>query len=330
MANSNLKIVGAGLSSLPGLNARILGILPILLVFAFVTGAKAQTQPAAEMSAPVSSAPAANSLPAAVTLQQTLAPKAGVPAQPNQTPTPSVIATQPPSAGGELTSGSTIGSTLKDLSVYYELEAQRLAAENSKLRTLFSEGLIARIELEKSDKSLADAQAKVQETRKQIAEAEAAGKPLVATSMIDTTQQQWTTGNPKIDNLIQNSGTRFGVDPYLIYCVISQESGFRSGAISGKGARGLMQLMPGTAARYGVRNPYDPAQSIMGGTRYLKDLLELFKGRVDLALAGYNAGENAVIKHGYVVPPYSETRNYVRLISMRYSSKKGVPLVSKI
>ena len=83
-----------------------------------------------------------------------------------------------------------------------------------------------------------------------------------------------------------------------------------------------MQMMPGTAARYGVRNPYDVEQSIMGGTRYLKDLLKMFNGRVDLALAGYNAGENAVIKHGYAVPPYDETRNYVRLIIARYGKKQ--------
>jgi soluble lytic murein transglycosylase-like protein len=82
-----------------------------------------------------------------------------------------------------------------------------------------------------------------------------------------------------------------------------------------------MQLMPGTAARYGVKNPYDVAQSIMGGTRYLKDLLHMFNGRVDLALAGYNAGEGAVMKYGNNIPPYSETRNYVKLILKRYTKK---------
>jgi soluble lytic murein transglycosylase-like protein len=85
---------------------------------------------------------------------------------------------------------------------------------------------------------------------------------------------------------------------------------------------GLMQLMPGTAARYGVTNPYDVAQSIMGGTRYLKDLLKMFNGRVDLALAGYNAGEGAVMKFGNTIPPYNETRNYVRLILKRYNTRK--------
>jgi soluble lytic murein transglycosylase-like protein len=111
------------------------------------------------------------------------------------------------------------------------------------------------------------------------------------------------------------------VDPYLIFCLMHQESRFSNNATSPKGAQGLMQLMPGTAARYGITNPYDVGQSIMGGTRYLKDLLQMFNGRIDLALAGYNAGENAVIKHGYTVPPYQETRDYVRLITKRYSMK---------
>jgi soluble lytic murein transglycosylase-like protein len=101
---------------------------------------------------------------------------------------------------------------------------------------------------------------------------------------------------------------------------MSQESKFSKIALSPKGAQGLMQLMPGTAARYGVTNPYDVAQNISGGTRYLKDLLKMFNGRVDLALAGYNAGEGAVIKYGYTVPPYDETRNYVKLIVKRYGA----------
>ena len=128
----------------------------------------------------------------------------------------------------------------------------------------------------------------------------------------------WTTGNAKIDALIRQNGARYGVDAYFIYCVIHQESGFSSTALSPKGAQGLMQLMPGTAARYGVVNANDPAQNIMGGTRYLKDLLRLFPGRIDLVLAGYNAGEGAVIRYGQTIPPYKETQDYVHLISLRY------------
>jgi soluble lytic murein transglycosylase-like protein len=103
---------------------------------------------------------------------------------------------------------------------------------------------------------------------------------------------------------------------------MAQESSFSTGATSPKGAQGLMQLMPDTAARYGVTNPYDVSQNIKGGTRYLKDLLKMFNGRVDLALAGYNAGEGAVMKYGNTIPPYTETRNYVRLILKRYNTKK--------
>ena len=131
-------------------------------------------------------------------------------------------------------------------------------------------------------------------------------------------QRDWTTGQPRIDQLIRANGSRFGVDPYLVFCVIEHESHFRTRAVSPKGAQGLMQLMPGTAARFGVRNPFDPAQNINGGTQYLKELLKMFGGRVDLALASYNAGEGAVLKYGGKVPPYRETREYVRRISGRY------------
>jgi soluble lytic murein transglycosylase-like protein len=132
----------------------------------------------------------------------------------------------------------------------------------------------------------------------------------------------WTTGNASIDGFIRQSGARYGVDPYLIFCVMEQESHFHTRALSPKGAQGLMQLMPGTAARYGVRRPFDPAQNIMGGARYLKELLQQFHGRVDLVLASYNAGEGAVIKFGHNVPPYRETRDYVKRISKRYGQSK--------
>ena len=128
----------------------------------------------------------------------------------------------------------------------------------------------------------------------------------------------WTTGNVRIDSLIKQNGAKYGVDPYLIFCVMEQESHFNSRALSPKGARGLMQLMPGTAARFGVRKASDPAQNIAGGTRYLKELMGRFNGRIDLVLAGYNAGEGAVMKFGHRVPPYRETRNYVKRISYRY------------
>lgn len=128
----------------------------------------------------------------------------------------------------------------------------------------------------------------------------------------------WTSGNEGIDRLIRLNAARFGVDPYLVFCVIEQESQFKHYARSPKGAQGLMQLMPGTARRLGVRRPYDPAENIMGGTRYLKELLDMFGGRVELVLASYNAGEGAVMKYGRNVPPYRETRDYVKKIGKRY------------
>ena len=129
----------------------------------------------------------------------------------------------------------------------------------------------------------------------------------------------FTTGNSDVDNYIVESGKRNSVDPLLLYSIMHQESSFKARALSNKGARGLMQLMPFTASRFGVTNIWDPKQNIEGGARYMRFLLNLFKGDVRLALAGYNAGEGAVMKYGYQVPPYSETREYVRRIGNRYS-----------
>ena len=140
----------------------------------------------------------------------------------------------------------------------------------------------------------------------------------------------WTTGNTRIDGLIKQNGGRYGVDPYLIFCVMEQESHFNSRALSPKGARGLMQLMPGTSARFGIRRPSDPAQNIAGGTRYLKQLMGQFNGKIDLVLASYNAGEGAVLKFGRKVPPYRETRDYVKRISYRYRRAKPATPKSEV
>ena len=129
----------------------------------------------------------------------------------------------------------------------------------------------------------------------------------------------YTTGNPTVDSFIVESGTRNSVDPLLLYSIMHQESTFKPRALSHKGASGLMQLMPGTARRFGVSSIWDPRQNVEGGARYMRFLLDMFKGDVSLALAGYNAGEGAVMKYGYRVPPYNETQEYVRRISKRYS-----------
>ena len=150
--------------------------------------------------------------------------------------------------------------------------------------------------------------------------------PLVMQSVTNTPQPTdsmvATTGNPKYDELIKQSAARNGIDPNLIVAVMRQESGFNLRARSYKGASGLMQLMPGTARRFGVDNIYDPAENIEGGAKYLRFLLDTFNGDVDLVLAGYNAGENAVIRSGYQVPRYRETQNYVKSISARYGTAK--------
>jgi soluble lytic murein transglycosylase-like protein len=138
-----------------------------------------------------------------------------------------------------------------------------------------------------------------------------------------------TTGDARIDALIRGAAARSGVDPQLVFAVMRQESSFNWRALSPKGASGLMQLMPATARRFGVENIFDPAQNIEGGTRYLRFLLDTFGGDVELALAGYNAGEHAVARYGNRVPPYRETQDYVRRISAHYqrlASGQSVPL----
>ncbi|HEV8590840.1 MAG TPA: lytic transglycosylase domain-containing protein [Pyrinomonadaceae bacterium] len=130
----------------------------------------------------------------------------------------------------------------------------------------------------------------------------------------------FTTGNIFHDSLIVESSRRYGVDPMLIYSQMHQESTFKTNATSPKGASGLMQLMPATARRFGVTQIYDPRQNVDAGVRYMRWLLDTFNGDVVLALAGYNAGEGAVMKYGWQVPPYRETQEYVRRILFRYSS----------
>ncbi|HSE25596.1 MAG TPA: transglycosylase SLT domain-containing protein [Pyrinomonadaceae bacterium] len=143
-------------------------------------------------------------------------------------------------------------------------------------------------------------------------------EPSVGNIAAVVSNRDWTSGNPGLDQLIRQNGVRYGIDPYLVFLVIEQESHFRVRAVSPKGALGLMQLMPGTARRLGVTRPFDAADNIRGGTRYLKELMDMFGGQVNLVLASYNAGEGAVLKYGRNVPPYRETRDYVKTIGKRY------------
>jgi len=125
-------------------------------------------------------------------------------------------------------------------------------------------------------------------------------------------------------DLISKISRRYGVDPKLVRALITVESGFNPRAVSRKGAMGLMQLMPETAKRYGARDPFDPAQNIEAGVKYLKELLRRFR-RTDLAVAAYNAGENAVERyHG--IPPFRETRRFVKNVMHLYKRRRSTPI----
>src|SRR6202790_4287123 len=126
----------------------------------------------------------------------------------------------------------------------------------------------------------------------------------------------------QIDALVEQNARTWQVDPALIKAVIANESGFNANATSKVGAQGLMQLMPGTAASLGVRDAYDPAQNVAGGTHYLRGLLDRFGGDKRLAIAAYNAGPGAVEKYGGV-PPYAETRNYVQNVLASFDKYRG-------
>ncbi len=136
----------------------------------------------------------------------------------------------------------------------------------------------------------------------------------------------WSANGPKMVDIeklvpiIANAARLNGLDAKLVHAVIRAESGYNENAISSKGAVGLMQLIPATAQRYGVVNSYDATENISGGTRYLRDLLKMFNGNLELAIAGYNAGENAVIRAGNRVPPYPETMAYVPKVLNFYHS----------
>lgn len=128
-------------------------------------------------------------------------------------------------------------------------------------------------------------------------------------------------GNVPVKNLIANAASRYRIDPDFVASVVKAESGFNPAAVSPKGARGLMQLMPQTAAGLGVDNVFDPASNLDGGTRYLRQLLDQYDGDVVKALTAYNAGPRRVEKDG-AIPPYPETRAYIARVVDDYSRKK--------
>jgi soluble lytic murein transglycosylase-like protein len=131
-----------------------------------------------------------------------------------------------------------------------------------------------------------------------------------------------TGASSAFDAQINAAAASNGIDPALLKGLVSQESGFNPNARSGAGAVGLTQLMPGTAASLGVTNPLDPAQSLQGGAKYLREQLDRFGGDEQLALAAYNAGPGAVQKYGGV-PPYAETQNYVTSVMSKAAAFRG-------
>ena len=128
--------------------------------------------------------------------------------------------------------------------------------------------------------------------------------------------------DPRVDGLINKYALAYGVDPALVRAVMRNESGFNAGAVSPKGAQGLMQLMPGTAALMGVHDPFDPEQNIAGGVGYLRNCLDRFGHNVPLAVAAYNAGPEAVAKY-CTIPPYQETQVFVNNVLGSYGAYGG-------
>lgn len=130
---------------------------------------------------------------------------------------------------------------------------------------------------------------------------------------------RYASANKKrFSDLIEQIAYKYQVDPKLVHAVIQTESAYDAGAVSSAGAVGLMQLMPETAKRFGVSDRNNPDQNIEGGTRYLRHLINLFEPNLHLAVAAYNAGENAVMKYNNSIPPYPETQSYVKQVLALY------------
>ena len=181
---------------------------------------------------------------------------------------------------------------------------------------------------ERSPVPLTDAdqeRARAEELKKKNAGSQPSPTPTAALIKVPTAVCTISSGNQSIDGMVNEAALRHGLDPCLIFSVMRAESAFNRMAVSPKGASGLMQLMPATATRFGVKNIFDPRENVFGGAKYLRWLLDRFSGDVRLALAGYNAGEGAVEFYGYRIPPFLETQNYVRTIYTRYSRLRGGP-----
>ncbi|WP_024303652.1 lytic transglycosylase domain-containing protein [Pseudogulbenkiania sp. MAI-1] len=156
-----------------------------------------------------------------------------------------------------------------------------------------------------------------------------AGETAAADSSAPASERRGPAIDPQLraqlNGLIEETARSLNMDPALLHAVIAVESGYNPRAVSPKGAMGLMQLMPATAKRYGVTDPYDPAQNIRAGAQYLRDLMGRFDNDLKLTLAAYNAGELAVARHGNTIPPYKETLNYVPRVMSGYARNQQQP-----
>jgi len=153
--------------------------------------------------------------------------------------------------------------------------------------------------------------------------------PAELTDHIIFKRVQKTPNVARYDALVQEHARKQRLEPALIKAIIAVESAYDPAAVSPKGAVGLMQLIPDTAARYGVKKIADPQDNIGGGTRYLRDLLDMFGGNLQLALAGYNAGEGAVQRYKNTIPPFPETQAYVKLVMQFYDHFSGPKRVTR-
>lgn len=134
----------------------------------------------------------------------------------------------------------------------------------------------------------------------------------------------WSAEAGQYSSLIGKVAQEHQIDQALLQAVIAVESGYNPRAVSHKGAKGLMQLMPETARRYGVTDIFDPAQNVRGGARYLRDLMQRFNNDLSLALAAYNAGEEAIVQYGHRIPPFRETMQYVPKVLDAYRQYRSV------
>jgi len=155
-------------------------------------------------------------------------------------------------------------------------------------------------------------------------EAKGDPEPSPKKTKIQTRQTKISYGN-KYNNIIHNVAQKYNIPVKLIHSIISVESNYNPWAVSPKGAVGLMQLMPDTAQEYGVNNLFDPSENIEGGVKYLKDLIRAYKGKTDLVLGAYNAGQEAIKKHRGI-PPYPETMDYIKKVKRKY--QKGLIAIS--